>query len=92
MSVEYQIYLLYSIEMNCQCYVNKKQKQTCGVLNDGYLYKCSTENCNYGLGCTSYIDPYDTVDPDNSIFEPPMIYLIIIVMLILGAVLSFSEA
>ena len=78
--------------MSCRCYVNKQKEQTCGILNDGYLYGCTTGKCNDGVGCTSFITPYDKADTEPPAIENPVLWVVIILMIIVSTVVSFSEA
>ena len=78
--------------MSCRCYMNKQKEQTCGKLNNGFLYGCTTEKCNDGVGCTSYIVPYDTVNIKNPSFETPILWLVIILLVIISTVVTFVEA
>lgn len=78
--------------MSCQCYTQGRKEQACGILNKGYLYRCSSEKCNEGVGCTSYTDPYDTVNTEPAILHIDLIWIIIIVLVIFSTVVSFSQA
>jgi len=78
--------------MSCKCYVNKQKEQTCGTLENGYLYGCTTGKCNDGVGCTSFIAPYETVNTESPVIEQPVLWVIVILMVIISTVVSFSEA
>ena len=78
--------------MSCRCYMNKQKEQTCGKLNNGFLYGCTSEKCNEGVGCTSYIDPYETVNTEPSILHIDLIWIIIILLVIISTVVSILEA
>ena len=78
--------------MSCRCYMYKQKEQTCGKLNNGFLYGCTTEKCNDGVGCTSYIAPYDTVNTKDPSFETPILWLVIILLVIISTVVTFTEA
>ena len=78
--------------MSCRCYINKQKQPTCGKLNNGFLYGCTTEKCNDGVGCTSYIAPYDTVNTKDPSFETPILWLVIILLVIISTVVTFTEA
>jgi len=78
--------------MSCQCYANRQKEQTCGILKDGYLYGCKRGKCNDGVGCTSYIDPYDKADTEPLTIANPLLWLIITVLIIISTVVTFTEA
>lgn len=78
--------------MSCQCYANKKNEQTCGILKDGYLYGCTKEKCNEGVGCTSFIAPYGTANTVPPNIKTPILWFIVILMVIISTLVSFIEA
>jgi hypothetical protein len=56
------------------------------------LYGCTSEKCNDGVGCTSYIAPYDTVHIKDPSFETPILWFVIILLVIVSTVVTFTEA
>ena len=78
--------------MSCRCYANKQKEQTCGNLNNGFLYGCSSVKCNNGMGCPADTDPYKTLNFKNSEHKTPVLWLVVIVLVIIGTIVSISEA
>ena len=101
--------------MSCKCYSDKGQtsmsfsyKPTCGKVQEGFLYGCSTQSCRNGRGCStseppddftntvssssssSYCDGTNCMTIDKSSSETPLLWLIVIILIVFGTIISFS--
>lgn len=96
--------------MSCKCYANKGEssmsfsyKPTCGKVDEGFLYGCSSESCRNGRGCSKSEPPddfigaissYSSILKSNSGSDTSIIWLLVVIMIIVivGTIISFSQA
>ena len=83
-------------------------KPTCGKLSEGFIYGCSSQSCRNGRGCStseppddfrsstssssSYCDGTNCVTIAKSSPGTPVLWLIVIILIIAGTIISFSQA
>jgi len=76
---------------------------TCGKVNEGFLYGCSSQSCRNGKGCSQSEPPDDFIGAIsssssyilNSITDStnvPILYIIIVFMVIATTILTMSGA
>ena len=93
--------------MSCKCYANKGESSmsfsynpTCGKVNEGFLYGCSSQSCRNGKGCSKTEPPDDFIGAVSSYIanqmavstDGPLLYIIIVFMVIATTILSMTGA
>ena len=99
--------------MSCKCYANKGEssmsfsyKPTCGKVDEGFLYGCSSESCRNGRGCSKSEPPDDFIGAISSYSsyvaenilnsdsgsDMSILWLLVVIMIIVGTIISFSQA
>jgi hypothetical protein len=77
-------------------------KPTCGKVNEGFLYGCSSQSCRNGKGCSQSEPPDDFIGAKSSSYilnssitgsaNVPVLYIIIVFMVIATTILTMSGA
>ena len=73
---------------------------TCGKVNEGFLYGCSSQSCRNGKGCSKTEPPDDFIGAVSSYIanqmavstDVPLLYIIIVFMVIATTILSMTGA
>jgi hypothetical protein len=77
-------------------------KPTCGKVDEGFLYGCSSESCRNGRGCSKSEPPDDFIGAISSYSsyvaenivksDMSILWLLVVIMIIVGTIISFSQA
>ena len=75
-------------------------KPTCGKVNEGFLYGCSSQSCRNGKGCSQSEPPDDFIGATSSYImnqmtgstNVPVLYIIIVFMVIATTILTMTGA
>jgi hypothetical protein len=99
--------------MSCKCYANKGESSmsfsynpTCGKVDEGFLYGCSSQSCRNGKGCSKSEPPDDFIGAISSYSsyiitniiksdsgsDMSILWLLVVIMIIVGTFISFSQA